>query len=179
MGYDIQLVRPRPGQAIEDIAMADEDGPPSGPRDPAKEVVKQRVAKALVAADPALKSFAFGYAEIARIRSISIEQAEREHRDVELNDETTGLQIMLSDDGAGVSVPYWHSGPEGDDVLRRMLACVRIIARETGFVAFDPQVGEVIDPDVELARMVATHARMVDHVREMKRGAARPWWKFW
>jgi hypothetical protein len=180
MSYDLHLVRPRPGQAIEEIAMADdEDGPPAGPPDPAKEAVKRHTADTLLAADPSLRPFVFDYAEIARIRGISLEQARRDHRHIELNDDRAGIQIMLCDDSAYVTVPYWHDGAKANDVFRRILECVRIIARETGFVAYDPQIGEVIDPDIKIAKMVAAYVPMVSQLRDMKREATRPWWKFW
>lgn len=160
--------------------MADDDDEATiGAPDAAKEAVKRRAADALTAADPSLRPFVFDYAEIARIRRIPIEQARRDHRHIELNDERSGLQILLFDDSAAIAVAYWHRGAKAEDVFRRILALVQIISRETGLVAYDPQLGAVIDSEAQFEHMVATYSPMVGQLQELKRAATRPWWKFW
>jgi hypothetical protein len=103
-------------------------------------------------------------------------------RHIELNDDATGIQIMLFDDEAAVTVPYWHSGEKAKATFARMLEHVRIIARETGFVGFDPQSEQVIDPDADLELMVGMYTPMVRQLHgEAESGspAKKPWWKFW
>src|SRR5215510_10718630 len=108
MSYDLRLLRVGPGETAEDVAMRDVEETPFGPLDSQKEAMKRRVAAALIAADKSLKPFEFDYKKIAKTLKISAEQARHRMRHIELNDDATGIQIMLFDDEAAVTVPYWH-----------------------------------------------------------------------
>lgn len=181
MSYDLQLIRPRPGESISETAMRDMERDPAPAPDPAKEALKRKVADALVSADPQLKIFRIDHAAIARQRKISREQAEREFRDIELNDESVGIQITLFDDEAGISVPYWHQGEKAQSVMRRVLAAADLICRETGYVAYDPQIEEVVttsDVDTILPLYVGHVAAAVQKMG-VSAVPRRPWWKFW
>ena len=182
MSYDLHLLRPRPGESLEEAAMRDgEEDSRTSPPDPQKEALKRKVADALVAYDAKLEIFKFDYAEIARLQKISADQARQQFRHIELNDEEAGIQIILGDDGAGVSIPSWHSGEKAQSALRRMLAYAQIICRETGMQAYDPQVGEAVDLS-DLDKIVPVYVgqvRYVDTLRADAKKPSRPWWKFW
>ena len=182
MSYDLHLLRPRPGESVEETATrdADEDSPASPP-DPQKEELKRRVAAALISQDKALAIFRFDYKEIARLQKISVADAQLRFRHIELNDDATGIQITLLDDEAGVTVPYWHTGEKAQAVLRRLLAHADTICKETGFVAYDPQLGRVVT-SADLDAVAAVYVAQVHALRDRYPSAAkskRPWWKFW
>src|SRR5262245_19510859 len=121
MSYDLRLVRVGPGETAEVVAMRDVEETPFGPLDPQKEAMKKRAAEALLAADKDLKLFEFDHRKIAKSLKISIEQARHRMRHIELNDDATGIQIMLFDDEAAVTVPYWHDGERARTAFARML----------------------------------------------------------
>jgi hypothetical protein len=180
MSYDLQLVKVGPDERAEDVAMRDEEDGPLGPPDSQKEALKRRLSEALVAADKALKPFRFDHKKIAQIRKIPVEQARQDVRHIELTDEANGIQIVLFDDQAAITVPYWHSGETARRVFERILGHIRIIARESGYVAFDPQLGKVIDPDADLDLMLTAYEPIVQQLKtEMAPHTKRPWWKFW
>ena len=65
--------------------------------------MKRRVADALIAHNPKLEVFQFGYEEIAEFEKITVKQARRKYRHLELNgpeEGTNGIQITLFDDEA-------------------------------------------------------------------------------
>ena len=175
------LFKPRAGEPPEETAMRDREEGPLSPPDPEKEALKQKVAKALVEHDKTLEVFKFDYREIARIRKMTIEQARQEFRHIELNDESTGMQITLFDDEASISVPYWHQGEKAQTVFRRMLDNAAVICREAGYVVFDPQSESVIDPGAEPEEMVGVYTSQVGQLRAdtAVKSTRRPWWKFW
>jgi hypothetical protein len=89
---------------------------------------------------------------------------------------------MLSDDDAGLSVPYWHAGEKADPVFRQIFGCLQIICREAGYVAFDPQIERVVDLTADPETIVALYAGQVSNLADLAPAAPkkpRPWWKFW
>ncbi len=182
MSYDLLFVRVRPNETAEEVATRDRDDQPLGPADPEKEAVKQRMAAALLSLDKGLKRFVFEFAKVAKLRKISLEQARQEFRHIELNDDKSGIQVMLFDDEAAITVPYWHEGGMAADVFRRMMALAAVITRESGLVAYDPQLGKAIDPVADIEQMVATYGAMVATMtahRQQHSRQSKPWWKFW
>lgn len=147
MSYDFRLCLPQPGRTREEIATADAPEEGATAPVPAKEERKRRVAAALRARNPALTPFAFGIEEIAKFRKITVEEAKREYRHIELNgpDNGNGIQIMLFDDEASVTVPYWHQGAVARQVFEEIWSYLKIIEREGGFFTYDPQLGRVLD----------------------------------
>jgi hypothetical protein len=182
MSYDLLFVRVQPNETAEEVATRDRDDQPLGPADPEKDAVKQRMAAALLSLDKGLKRFVFEFAKVAKLRKISFEQARQEFRHVELNDDKTGIQITLFDDEAAITVPYWHDSAVATAVFKRMTAQAAVITRESGLVAYDPQLGKAIDPVADFERMVATYGTMVATMtahRQQHSRQGKPWWKFW
>jgi hypothetical protein len=75
MSYDFQLFRPRAGEDPYVTAQRDSEEFADSPPDPQKEALKHRVADALIAHNPKLAVFQFGYEEIAKFEKITVEQA--------------------------------------------------------------------------------------------------------
>ena len=207
MSYDIRLFQPRPGEdplvtARREAGADTEASPP----DPAREALKERIAAALQAANPRLERFAFDYAAIARSRGISEEaarpsgrpsvpRARRDARHIELNgpEDSNGIQIEIHDDEAYVTVPYWHDGAAAEAAFDEIWGYARIIQRETGYAAYDPQLDALLDLREGTAaalRVYANTRALGTPERPEGRAAvfgqspvAAPrrarWWEFW
>ena len=120
------------------------DGDP-GTIDPAKEDVKKRLSAALMARCPSLKVFQPDYAALAKSHSISPAEAERRFRDVELNEERYGIQIILFDDAAGASLSSSESTQDCITALRLLWDCLEVLESDGGFSTYDPQVSKILN----------------------------------
>lgn len=74
MSYDFTLFRNRAGVDPREIACADEV-PEAGPRDPAAEALKRRVADALRAFDSALDEQVLNHDAISKLHKMRIDEA--------------------------------------------------------------------------------------------------------
>src|SRR5215470_17978738 len=100
MSYDIHLFKPDAGEsadeAFERLFVESEDlddEPPSS----GKEALKEKLANALIAANPLLERFQFDYAAVAKSLKTTEEQARLEWRHIELNgpEDGNGIQITI------------------------------------------------------------------------------------
>ena len=57
----------------------------------------------------------------------------------ELTDEGSGIQVSLFPGELVLSVPYWHSGDEADQMVELLRQLARAIEAASGLVAYDPQ----------------------------------------
>ena len=182
MSYDFRLFKRKAGEDPLTTAHADSDGFPTTPPDPQKEAVKRRVADALIARNPKLEIFQFGYDEIAKREKISVEEARRKYRHLELNgprEGTNGIQITLFDDEASVTVPFWHQGDKAADTFRELWGYLEIISREADYLIYDPQLDRVSEPSAGFADALACYSGTVHQVRQEHGGQKKPWWRFW
>ena len=182
MSYDFRLFRPKPGEDPIVTARCEADDFPDTPPDPEKEVLKRRIADALIAHNPRLEVFQVNFEEIARIRKMSVDEARLRFRHLELNtpeDDPTGIQITLWDDDASVTVPYWHEGPEAANVFRVIFSQMEIICREAGYLVYDPHVDRVFDPATGFENALACYRDTIRKVRSIAPASENPWWKFW
>jgi hypothetical protein len=181
MSYDFALFRPRAGVDPRDIALA-EDGLEDGPRDPAKETAKRKVADALKAFDPALDEHVFDHDEIAKLHKMPVEEAYTRFRYIELSDVAqggSGAQVTLFDDTASVTIPYWHEGEAARAHLQRVWSYLDVVCRETSYEVFDPQLDRVIDSGA-FEDVLACYAQAAGRVRAIVAPVRkRAWWKFW
>ncbi len=178
MSYDLTFFTPRPGVDVHDIVEVDEDRAP-GRRDPKAEAMKRKVADALLAKDARLELFKPDFDEIAKLYKMPVAEAFERFRDIELTDTASGMQIQLYDDGAALSIPYWHSGDAARGVLEQVWSAIEIICRETGYEVFDPQLDRVIDVNA-FADVLETYAGATARMEAMVgRELKKPWWKFW
>ncbi len=185
MSYDFRLFQRKAGEDPLVTAHADSDGLPTTPPDPQKEALKHRVADALIARNPRLEIFQFDYDAVAKTLRVSVEDARLKYRHLELNgpsDGTNGIQITLFDNEASVTVPFWHDGDKAADTFREIWNCLEIISREAGYLIYDPQVDQIIEPSAGFDAALARYTGTVRQMRQkLPRGSAekKPWWKFW
>jgi hypothetical protein len=181
MSYDLTFFTPRPGVDVHDIVEQDEDTA-RGRRDPAIEAKKRKLAGMLVAHDPRLELAKPDFDAIARLHKMRVDEAYERFRNLELTDtsaQSTGIQITLWDDGAGLSIPYWHAGDAARSVLRQAWGLIEIVCRETNYEVFDPQLDRVIDVNA-FDDVLATYAGATQRMEALiGRAPKKPWWKFW
>ena len=179
MSYDWYLFRPTPGKdplaeiqerlaKEEETLAAGEAVDNSGPPREETERLKRRLVGALQARNPRLEPSEF-------------------ERGIELTDETTGMQITLCDDRADITVPYWHDGDEAKRAMDEVRDFIEILFREAGYVAYDPQLGRIVNPERDLGEAIPGYERIVRDLPRLTEDAthgtrpleARPWWRFW
>ncbi len=159
MSYDIYLLRVPPGEEAEDVLDRHLDEQEAelnpGPLVQGIEEEKQRLAKALMQFNPALRFAPVDYAGLAAMYNIDEEESRRRHRHLELSaDDYTGIQITLWDSVADVSFPYWHAGEQARRVLLQVWDYL-ILMRSHGFVGYDPQLNRVLDLDADFDLVLA------------------------
>lgn len=171
MSYDIELRRPRPGYSGDLVELFfdpegdgedDDAGHPYVP--PLSDHSQEEVAALLIAALP----------ELVR---------------------QTGESILLSAGGAGMPSPMWGVTPQGvtctwnygwsarelAKLVDRAWIGLRVLV-DAGFVAFDPQTGELVDLETGRAAigpMYAMGNSALSQIDSERRRATRPWWRFW
>jgi len=179
MSYGFDLFTPRPGVDPQTMFERDADELERGPRDPAIEAKKKKVADVLLAHDARLQVFQPNFNKIAKLHKISPAEAYDRMRHLEINDaaqKSSGIQIMLFDDSAGLSIPYWHRLDEAERVLRQAWGYIDVMCRECGYEVYDPQLGRVIDVGA-FDDVLWTYASMTE--RMIGGAPKKPWWKFW
>jgi hypothetical protein len=184
MSYDLKLFKPVAGEDPYVTAQRDSDEFAVSPLDPQKEALKRKVAEALIACNPKLEIFEFGYEEIAKFQKITVEEARLKYRHLELNgpdEDSNGIQITLFDDEASVTVPYWHEGDKAADTFREIWSYLEIINREAGYLVYDPQIDRVFDPATGFDDALQRYSGVMTQIIHTLPSDAKqkPWWKFW
>jgi hypothetical protein len=104
--------------------------------DPATESRKRKLADLLLRMKPVFREFSIRFDEIAEFENITVEEARRKYRYIEING--PGIQFTIFDRYIRVSV-YWGTGAEELDAIFAALSA------EGEFVVFDPQAERIID----------------------------------
>lgn len=119
----------------------------------------EATAKALIALNPQLEPYTFDFAAIAEFEKITEAEARERNQRIELNGPEGGspVQIELESDHASISCPYWYSGDEARAKIGEMLSYLATIESTTGWRAYDPQLGRMIDLG-DLDDMVSIYA---------------------
>ena len=151
MSFTLLLLRVPPGASDEDvgkIAIAMEETERlrvPGPRDPEKSRRKRALVDALLTNCPELSGGEPGYAELARAENISEEQARQQFDwwTVTGPEEGAGIEITLYDDYVSIEMP---SAAGTDQDWRDVGRYLEILVNAGGFVVWDPQGSEVVDP---------------------------------
>ena len=183
MSYDLYLVRVPAGASDDDVAAialaAAESDFPAGPPDPAVEARKRALADALCAADPTLTAATLDHEAIAGLEGITVEEARRRYRHIEVYGppDGHGILVTLHDDWASLEMPYRGRAGTDDADLARLMQYVQVLTRIGGFVAFDPQGPNVVDPSEYDGTRRPTPAG--GHAVAPDDKAMRPWWRFW
>ena len=121
MSFDLYFLSKRADQSWEDALDAlEDDAEADAPLSASDLELWRRLEGGLRAVLPELEVF----------------EGERER---ELTDERTGIQVSLFPGELSLSVPYWYSGPEADQLVDLLRRVASIIERESGLIAYDPQ----------------------------------------
>ena len=191
MSYDIRLFKPRPDEDPLITAQREEDEQtPLFELDPDRKALRQRIIIALTTANSALQPVWPNYKEIAVRENISIEAAKLGHRWIQLDEHGSkhGIQILLFDDEAFISVPYWHDNAQAEDVFQKIWDYSRVISRESGYVAYDPQLGMMLDLSQDFSKTLhhytGTREAVVDQMPGIELGKPqlkhqKHRWQFW
>jgi hypothetical protein len=170
MSYVFRLFLQQPGvdplvmAQIEPDEESDEINP--GPPVPAKELRKKLIADGLMKADPSLEVFQFGFEEIAKLQNISVDEAKLRFRHMELNgrEDGPGIQITLLDDGASLTVPYWHKDKKAKAVFAQIWGYLKIMQRVGGYQIYDPQMECIVKLASDLEKATKCYTDVVKRV---------------
>ena len=129
---------------------------------------------------PTLERFEFDCAVLAKELNTSVEDATLRWRYIELNDERFGLHVTLEDHSATVTIPYWHTGEKLAEAFQSVWDCIETIQADSGYLAYDPQLDQVVDSETKKAAMLR-YSKTKTSVEQAITGNTpkRPWWKFW
>jgi hypothetical protein len=188
MSYDLWSFPVASGEdplvVAQRLQAAEEGESTPGDADPAMEARKKALADAIIAQNPEMKPFALQYDQIAEMEKITVEEAKKRFRYIELDagEGGNGIQITLYDVCATVTAPYWHQGEKAEVVFREMWEYLQILHKRGGFVTYDPQLERMLCLDRDLQDAVQRYAGVVRQVKGPSPGNAKgskPWWKFW
>ncbi|HUM14892.1 MAG TPA: hypothetical protein VL086_04310 [Candidatus Nitrosotalea sp.] len=188
MSYDLHLVPRHPGvdplSAARALLEQRAEGLNPGPPVPEKEARKARLAAALMKSSPPLSAFAFEYSAIAARQHITEEEARARYRHIELNgpENGNGIQITLSDDTAGVTIPYWHRPAAAASVFDDVWWHVALLERDGGFAVYGPQLDRILDLAIDGPAVLECYGGGVAQTAKIgaqTRMPAKRWWRFW
>jgi len=170
MSYDFRLFLPQPG--VEPLVTAqiepDEESDDINPGPPvtAKETRKRAIADALMETDPVFEVFQFGLEEIAKFQNISVDEAKVRWRHMELNgpEDGPGIQITLLDDGALLTVPYWHKDKKAKAVFAQIWEYLKVIQRVGGYQIYDPQMECIVNLGSDLDKAIKRYSDVVKQI---------------
>lgn len=163
MSYDLYLFRPKAGvdplETAEQLFSEGSEEINPGLPQPEKEKQKRDLADALIKLNPELEVFPFDFQAIAKLQSITEDEARLRFRHLELNgaEDGNGIQITLEDDSASIAVPYWHVGEKARDAFKEIWSYLSLLKKEAGFVAYDPQVEKILDLTSDMPEVVAVY----------------------
>jgi hypothetical protein len=165
VSYDLYMLRPQPGEDPIDTLERLEEQEQSASADPAIAERNRRIADALLALNPAYAESEIKHEVIAEQTGVSVEEARARHRYIELVDEG-GLQITLSDEQASINFPYWDS-LDPAHLAREIAKAEKVIAKETGWQLYDPQLEKFVDPARDADEFAEAFGVGVGHVQRI------------
>jgi hypothetical protein len=171
MGCDFSMFLPQPGVdplvAVRTKSDEESDEINPGPPVPEKEARKQSIARALMKTNTALTIFQFDFDEVAKFESITPEEARVRIRHIELNgpDGGNGIQIELFDDGASLTVPYWHKDEKAKAVFAEIWDYLKVVHRVAGYQIYDPQMDCIVDLASGLDKPVERYLGFAERIR--------------
>ena len=139
-----------------------------GPFDAHKEELKRKLAAGLMARNSQLRLAEFPFQHIAHFEGISLEDAHRKYRHVELNssDGGHGIQIILGDDEASATIPFWHASDKSSAAFKEFWECLELICRETGRLICEPVSGRKYQPPEGAALLRDQYQALARQLRE-------------
>jgi hypothetical protein len=212
MSYDLYLFPRRAGLDDQELIDAweqeveerEELNP--GALDAVLEERKAALAARLQEALPAFRRQVADYDEVARVLGVSVREARRQYRHIDLEDDL-GVSVALYDTEVAINIPFAPgddtSAPEmpqraRHEALRRALAAGGLLQGATGWVVYDPQLERLVDPKVDAREIGTVYHEAASKLPDLltvppepgslagggeaavPEGAPRePWWRRW
>jgi hypothetical protein len=185
MSYDIYCYKPSSSTPNVNEAQAiieKEESASVGNKEQAE--IKEKIAKAILEYNPKLERFKFGFDKIAEIQKITVEEAKEKFSHIELNppEDDDAIQIIIDNDNVFISTPYWYEGEDAQNVFTEIYSYLKIIKKEAGYFAYDPQTEIAFDPDEHEFDNLEGYEKIVRKLPEIAYNTykenKKPWWKF-
>lgn len=124
------------------------------------------------------------------IKNLPIEllkqEAERfHHTEVNYSGSDLHIQLTIYNNHVYINFPYWHSGSDASGYIEEVKKYITIIRNTAGYFVFDPQLGQVYDPVINMPDFTKSYEKTVALVKDYATKnnytipAKKPWWKFW
>jgi hypothetical protein len=75
--------------------------------------------------------------------------------------------MTLFDDTANITIPYWHHGRNGEEVLREAWSYLEVLEHDGGFRAYDPQLERLVFLRTDFSAVLAMYAQGVSFTDKM------------
>ena len=82
---------------------------------------------------------------------------------LELDHEPTGIQLSLYANEAAITVPYWYSGADAQEIVRTLYRLAAVVEEHTGFSGYDPQVDLPVAEVAERPELATASFDMMAH----------------
>jgi hypothetical protein len=99
---------------------------------------------------------------------------DRDRRSLELSHLSNGIQIAFYKNSISFMLPYWHRGEGAQAIFRKIWKYIAIIQAETGYVAYDPQLGQVLDLDADFDKPVHIYLSTIVKMDDIMRPKPQP-----
>lgn len=138
--------------------------------DPSKEQMKRRLSTSLIASHPELRLSERDYVALARTKSITEDEARRRYRDLELSDIESGLQVLLFDDTAYITLPFDPESKSSAELrLRAAWTCLEVLAKEGSFSTYDSQLGKILNLNTDFRAVLQSFLAANEQVNQILR----------
>lgn len=188
MSYDIFCYRPKgdtPNEDEADQAIEKDNDKYSNTVDELE--TKLVILKALIAHDPNLNSVDYKFGSISNqpIEILKTESKRFHHIEVNSSDNDLPVRLTIYNNHVYINFPYLHSGTKARRLLEEIKKYIIIINETAGYFVFDPQLGEVYNPEVTMPHLFKTYEKSRQLVNvfakenNFQTPLKKPWWKFW
>jgi len=150
------------------------------------------IVAALRAHNPSLTIFELDYAELAKLESITEDEARARFQYVELNPSESDLQqgralaiqLTVQREYVFLTAPYWYKGGEVDRLFEQTLGYLQLLCKTAGYFAYDPQTETAFDPRAVSTLDASKYRETMEAIPRIVGKADssqqyRPWWRFW
>jgi hypothetical protein len=93
----------------------------------------------------------------------------------------SGAQIRMSGDEFGITAPPTFSAATARTTWTDLMEVLRTLRNE-GYVAYDPQLGRILDPDEDLQAVLSAYVgsqQTQTPAATAVKAESKPWWKVW
>ena len=172
MSYDLYLFQPESG--TEPLVTAERLFLEEGDEGEDSELYDlKELARLLIEFKPELEVYPPTVREA--IEGTSTKQDVQGYESIEFTDPDNdyGIQVSLYNDEVVITIPYWHRGETARIAFEEIWGYLQLLEREAGLRAFDPQVGEVLDLENDLALVLEGYQGTIRQMGEVL-GACGP-----